>query len=308
MSDFSNMLYALRKEKGWTQSELADKLGITNQAVSKWENGDSFPETSQLLPLSELFGVSIDELLKGKRRESENDAPEAPEKTTDAPRIPQSEKPESWRKKFAVTMSVCVSALIAGVIALILFCLFSERGIVYVLCGLWILLGLAAASVGTMCYIGILDSFYFMKIDRAEHKRKAKAFARAISCGVALCIIGAAFFCACAMERRAALIVGLTGGFALIAAGVFLFICFGILWEGYGRALAQENIALNAETAQKGGVGKYGGVVMLTATVIFLALGFFTDLWHPGWAVFPVGGVICAILGAIDDARGKKDE
>lgn len=66
MNDFGRFLYALRKRKGWTQTELADKLGVTNQAVSKWENGDSFPDTGLLVPISELFGVSVDELLKGK--------------------------------------------------------------------------------------------------------------------------------------------------------------------------------------------------------------------------------------------------
>ena len=66
MNDFGRFLYALRKRQGWTQTELADKLGVTNQAVSKWENGDSFPDTGLLVPISELFGVSVDELLKGK--------------------------------------------------------------------------------------------------------------------------------------------------------------------------------------------------------------------------------------------------
>ena len=68
MNDFGNFLYNLRKQRGWTQTELADKLGVTNQAVSKWENGDSFPDTGMLVPLAELFGVSVDELLKGKRK------------------------------------------------------------------------------------------------------------------------------------------------------------------------------------------------------------------------------------------------
>lgn len=69
MSDFSEFLYTLRKEKGITQAELAEKLGVTNKAVSKWETGESMPETAQLLPISQIFGVSVDELLKGERSE-----------------------------------------------------------------------------------------------------------------------------------------------------------------------------------------------------------------------------------------------
>lgn len=67
MTAFGNFLYALRKEKGMTQQELAEKLNITNKAVSKWETGEAFPETSQLVPLANIFGVSVDELLRGER-------------------------------------------------------------------------------------------------------------------------------------------------------------------------------------------------------------------------------------------------
>jgi len=68
MSDFGNFLYSLRKEKGMTQMELADRLGVTNKAVSKWETGDAMPETSLLLPISRIFDVSVDELLAGERK------------------------------------------------------------------------------------------------------------------------------------------------------------------------------------------------------------------------------------------------
>ena len=64
---FGDFLYELRKEKGLTQSEVAEKLGVTNKAVSKWETGETFPETAQLLPLAVLFGVTVDELLRGER-------------------------------------------------------------------------------------------------------------------------------------------------------------------------------------------------------------------------------------------------
>lgn len=63
-----------RKKAGMTQEELADKLGVTRQAVSKWEQDITFPETDKILEMCKLFSVSADELLFG--RESEKSAPE----------------------------------------------------------------------------------------------------------------------------------------------------------------------------------------------------------------------------------------
>ena len=60
-----------------TQQELADKLCVTNRAVSKWETGETFPETAQLVPLANTFGVTVDELLRGERIAAER-AAEAP--------------------------------------------------------------------------------------------------------------------------------------------------------------------------------------------------------------------------------------
>lgn len=65
MGKFISML---RKEKGLTQQELAEKLGITDKAVSKWERGLGCPDISLLTPISELFDVSINELLLGERK------------------------------------------------------------------------------------------------------------------------------------------------------------------------------------------------------------------------------------------------
>lgn len=69
MQNFGEFLYKLRKEKGMTQSQIADILGITDKAVSRWENGESLPETANLLPLSKALGVTVDELLSGGRKE-----------------------------------------------------------------------------------------------------------------------------------------------------------------------------------------------------------------------------------------------
>ena len=57
----------LRKEKNMTQNELAESLGITDRAISKWKNGRGMPDLSLLTPLCEILGVSINELLSGER-------------------------------------------------------------------------------------------------------------------------------------------------------------------------------------------------------------------------------------------------
>lgn len=57
-------LYKLRKERGLSQEQLADALGISRQAISKWESAKAMPETDKLILLSEYFGVSVDYLLK----------------------------------------------------------------------------------------------------------------------------------------------------------------------------------------------------------------------------------------------------
>ena len=53
----------LRLEKGITQEQLAEKLNVSNAAVSKWERGGSFPDITLLFPLADYFGISVDELM-----------------------------------------------------------------------------------------------------------------------------------------------------------------------------------------------------------------------------------------------------
>lgn len=59
----ASRLYDLRRQKGLSQEELADKLGVTRQAVSKWERAESSPDTDNLIALAKLYGVSLDELI-----------------------------------------------------------------------------------------------------------------------------------------------------------------------------------------------------------------------------------------------------
>ncbi|MBO7251040.1 MAG: helix-turn-helix transcriptional regulator [Oscillospiraceae bacterium] len=67
METLGKRIAELRKSKHWTQDDLSQKIGVSAQAVSKWENDQSCPDISLLPQLAALLGVSVDELLSGKQ-------------------------------------------------------------------------------------------------------------------------------------------------------------------------------------------------------------------------------------------------
>lgn len=68
---FGAFVATQRKEKGYTQKELADRLFVSDKAVSKWERGLSLPDISLLVPLSQALDVTVMELLQGRKFEAE---------------------------------------------------------------------------------------------------------------------------------------------------------------------------------------------------------------------------------------------
>ncbi|MGY3779637.1 helix-turn-helix domain-containing protein [Isobaculum melis] len=62
--EFSEKIKALRKKENWTQAELAKKINISNQAVSKWETGRGFPDIANLIQIGDLFNLTLDELVR----------------------------------------------------------------------------------------------------------------------------------------------------------------------------------------------------------------------------------------------------
>ena len=68
---FSDKLIALRRKAGWSQEELAERLNVSRQSVSKWESAQSMPDIDKIVQLSSLFGVTTDYLLKDGQAEPE---------------------------------------------------------------------------------------------------------------------------------------------------------------------------------------------------------------------------------------------
>lgn len=107
-------LIQLRQEQGLSQSGLAEALGVSRQAVSRWETGAAMPSAENLFCLSRLYGVPMDELIRGEEAEPEQKA-EPPAGTQDAPKEDRALR--RWRAAALVLAAVCV--LLAGTVAYI---------------------------------------------------------------------------------------------------------------------------------------------------------------------------------------------
>ena len=98
MSKMGAFLQMLRKEQGLTQEQLGEKLHISSKTISRWETGTYMPPVEMLLALSELYGVSMNELVAGERLTPEELPVKAEENLTAAFQL--SERKDFWQKKW----------------------------------------------------------------------------------------------------------------------------------------------------------------------------------------------------------------
>ena len=88
----ANRLYQYRKKMGISQEELAARIGVSRQAVSKWERAEASPDTDNLIELSKIYGVTLDEMLQGEKESADADAQESVGATTQAEEEASTEK------------------------------------------------------------------------------------------------------------------------------------------------------------------------------------------------------------------------
>ncbi len=106
-------LSALRKVNGYTQQQVADILCVSNKTISKWERGDGYPEITMLPAIAELYGVTVDEILKGERITENSSEKEVEKKTEERTKL-IIEKTELRFKNY------CIVSLALGIISVLL--------------------------------------------------------------------------------------------------------------------------------------------------------------------------------------------
>lgn len=285
MSNFAKLIYELRKEKGLTQAELAEKINITDKAISKWENGESFPETAQLITLSNLFDISIDSLLKGVKEEK---------KETETQRffeeLKKNEKPLSRNESVIIAIAVGI-ILIGMLIGVSLF--FSDTDLFVCLLPVIICI---IPSVFLLVKMGMEK---LMNDGGLDEKHKPAGRKSIIFVAVAVSILISMLIPVSYMVVNSELnIPALLIGGILLIAGCVIAIIGGtdFLREVLSNLPAKKPLKIPLKIRL---ISIICSVITLTAIALFLVIGFVWGAWHPAWVIFPISFLLCGIVSII---------
>ncbi|MDO4351454.1 MAG: helix-turn-helix transcriptional regulator [Eubacteriales bacterium] len=312
---FEDKLMQLRKRAGWSQEELAEKLDVSRQAVSKWESAQSTPDLERVLALARLFGVSTDYLLKEEAEEEELCGGEAKPASGRLVTMGEAEAFLEVKARTADRIAWAVFACVISPIALLLLGAAAEQKAVpemhAAVIGLVVLLVIVAGAVTVFIGCGTQTAPYqYMEkeaietapgvADMVRERQKAyrESHGRANRMGACLCILSvvpllmAAFFTENALQLTAALSLMM----AIAGLGTVSFIRAGIRWESMQKLLEEGDYSRNAKKRNTQAIST---AYWLLAVAIYLGYSFATEDWKNSWIVWPVAGVLYAALATV---------
>ena len=318
----------LRKQNGWSQEELAEKLGVTRQSVSKWESAGAVPDIAKILQMSELFGVTTDYLLKDNEEETEA-APKTESEKSDGARLVEKAEAQGYLEasraaagKIALGVLLCIISPIAlllliGAAGAGLITAISED--ICVLIGIVALLLIVAAAVMIFIFFGSpLSKFDYMEEEPVKLSESARAYvagekdaaesgyAKHNAFGVALCVLGAiSTLIGAFTEHEMITMIGVSGTLLLVALGVYFFVMAGIP-HGAMQKMLEEGEYYRENKKSNTKLEKLSCAYWAFITLIYLAYSFATHDWHISWIIWPVAAVISGIAEALFALFDKK--
>ncbi len=320
-----------RKRIGLSQEELAEKLDVSRQAVSKWEGAQSIPDINRILQMAEIFGVSTDYLLKedADRDGGEIIVRDSAEPARDLRRVSMEEASSfiELRKNVAPTIAFGVSLCISSPILLIILAgcseahLFGINAAMGVALGVIVLLLMIASAVMIFVKNGrLLDKYSdFEKkeieteygVDGMVKERKASyesTYSRCVSIGVCMCILcSVPLLIACFLCAPDYVITSMVGVLLLIVAvAVNLFVRVGTVMGTYDILLQLGDYTPNKKEKAPI-IDKFSGVYWMSCVAVYLAISFIGGRWDRTWILWPVAGVLFAVVRGILGIIVKED-
>ncbi len=314
----------LRKKNGWSQEELAEKMHVSRQAVSKWEGAQTVPDLEKVLALSRLFGVTTDYLLKDEI-ENEEFTDEAESASVKRISLALAGEFLEWRRIAAARIAAATFLCIVAVIPLLLLAAAAEAPGHFISeniaagAGLTVLLMFVAAAVAIFVSCRLKNApFEFIDREPFEteygvegmvketQKAYRAAYAKYNIIAVCLCVLAPVpLFVGAVTENESFTVIMLTVTLLLAGLGSALFIFAGVRRASMQKLLKEGDYAeRDKKTRIKETVSS---VYWLCAAAAYLGWSFMTSDWDITWVVWPVAGILFAALMCLCNLLTDRD-
>ncbi|MCH4888372.1 helix-turn-helix transcriptional regulator [Acidaminobacter sp. JC074] len=323
----ADKIIKLRKQSSWSQEELADKMNVSRQSVSKWENASSIPDLNKILLMAEIFGVSTDYLLK--------------DDIEDVQGVQKDYEPDVWKvtleeandyveTKLEMNRLNARGALICiySIIPLMFFLGLASQGILGITENMALIIGMTSLLLMIVIGVSIFIRSSQLKTDIIKieeetfelsygvdsiFKEKAKAFrnvySQKISIGVGLIIMSFMPLMISAMLGQNGLVIlsMLCLMLIVVGIGVYILVPASIENSAYNCLLSQGEYAPNKKKETRR-IEQFATFYWPLVTAIYIGWSLFTMNWGVTWIVWPVAGILfAALVGLIGFLESNKE-
>ena len=300
-----------RKKNGWSQEELASKLGVSRQAVSKWESAGSIPDLKRILQMSELFGVTTDYLLKDEIEEEPLN--EYTETNTIKVSMEEANQYLDMKSKGSRIVANATSLCILSPVPLIVLGTMTED---HILIGFSLVLLLVLVAIAVYLFVNyglreshmqhlekeIFETEYGVLGMVCERREQYEStFTRNIAIGVVLCILSVIPTIMAGVMEVEDYMSGISVGLLLIivSIGVNILIRASMIKSSYDTLLQEGEYTIEEKHLKKK-TGAFSGAYWCLMVAIYLGWSFWTNNWKFTWIIWPVAGVLyAAVLGLV---------
>lgn len=311
-----------RKRNGWSQEELAEKLSVSRQSVSKWESAQSVPDLQRIIQMANLFGVSTDYLL----REDMEDIPVSEElaeyvgsEATITITMEEANEFIEIRRETSTRLSGGVACCILSPILMLVLLAFPKAGSgaiptkVALGIGLTVLMIMVAMAVYIFVMVGIRRSKYeFLEKEGFEtaygvtgkvkemKKDYEGRYTYGMAIGVILCILSAipVILSSLLDDAQNMVLISVAILLTFAAAGAYLIVNVSDIQSGYNILLQEGEYNILRKKRAKF-FEKIAGVYWSSCCAIYLAYSFITMDWGRSWIIWPVAGVLYGVVGSL---------
>lgn len=310
----ADKIIRLRKKNGWSQEELADKMNVSRQAVSKWEAAQTTPDLEKILQLGNLFGVTTDYLLKDELVDEEfvEGVDETPIRKIS---LAEAKDYLEQRKNASVQIAIATLLCIISPILIFLLLAFSECTSIPITENLAVGIGMVAlfslVTIAVVIYIrvGFKNAPYeFLEkepfeteygvtgLAREKQKTYRNTYIKYNIFGTCACILSPVpLICAALSGKGLLVMIMLCVTLLTVAIGVMFFIVAGVRWASMQKLLKEGEFSEKGKQKNKI-IEAIGTVYWLLATAIYLGWSFLTSDWHITWVIWPIAGVLFAVV------------